>query len=123
MGVETRGFDEAERELLSAPAQLARVLYETTREGTALVADAIRADTPVHTGRLLAGWKTKVEETVDGGKGTISNKVRYGPFVERGAHPYKPMRAQPMVAEGTAATMGTVRRLYEVRVEQVVNTL
>ena len=123
MGADFRGFDEAEARLAAGPARLRDALYAATKDGTALVATAIRANTPVRSGRLLAGWRTKVEQTGDGAVGTISDRVRYAPFVERGQHPHEPMRAQPMVAKGVAETTEPVRRLYEIKVAEAVRTL
>ena len=121
--VELDGFDEAQAKMAAAPAALRKALLDTTREATGVVAAAIRGGTPIHSGRLLSGWQTRVEATVDGATGKISNKVRYLVFVNRGNHPYRPMRAQPFVAEGVAVTTGTVRALYEANVVTTVEAM
>lgn len=134
--VDTKGFDEAEAKLASAPARLRRALYDGTKEAVALIADVLRANTPVHVGRtpvrkgapyppgaLLAGWRTKVAETAGGAEGKVYNRVYYRLFVERGAHPHRPMRAQPITAKGVAETSGAVTAIYEARVAVAVTEI
>lgn len=93
-------------------------VYQATKDATGVVAEAIRENTPVHSGRLLAAWRTRVEASLTGAKGTVSNKVRYANFVEHGNHPYHPMRAQPMAAKGVALTTGTVNAIYDMAVRK-----
>lgn len=121
--VETEGFDEAIAALKAGPDRMREAIYQATKDATSTVADTVRANTPVHTGRLLAAWRTRVEASLTGAKGTVSNKVRYASFVERGNHPYHPMRAQPMVAKGVTLTTGTVNTIYDVAVHKATDEI
>lgn len=121
--VDIKGFDEAIAAMKAGPDRMKEALYQATRDATGVVAGTIRANTPVHSGRLLAGWRTRVEASLSGAKGTISDKVRYANFVERGDHPYHPMRAQPMVAKGVALTTGTVNSIYDVAIRKATDEI
>jgi Bacteriophage HK97-gp10, putative tail-component len=132
--VEFKGFDEAEAELEALPGQLRRAAYEATRDAAKVLLDAFRSNTPVAgvasprmrkgtaypAGALLRGWGSRVEQTVDGAEGRVTNKVYYGPFVERGAHPGRPMRANPITARGVALATGTVEAIYDAKIREVV---
>jgi Bacteriophage HK97-gp10, putative tail-component len=132
--IEFKGWNEALAELELLPDQLRRTLLEATKEASGVLVDALRSQSPVAAiarprvrkgnvfpaGSLLRGWTKRVVETIDGAEGTVKNKVYYESFVERGAHPGHPMRANPITARGVALSTGTIEAIYETDIRAVV---
>jgi bacteriophage HK97-gp10 putative tail-component len=130
MGVELNGFDKAQAEMAAAPGRLRLGLFDATKEITKVMADAVRTNVPVRKtdlrrqpapGQLLAGVRTRVQQTADGATGRVYTKVRYASFVERGTARHG--GPQWPFARGEQETRAQVQAIFDGAVDEVTRSI
>ena len=72
------------------PAKAKAAMKTGLKKSLKVIANQVKVETPVDTGRLRAGMTDEVRESGNEIIGVVGNNVEYAPFVEHGSSPHFP---------------------------------